>query len=283
MEQTVSTALRALLQLNQYLGIAPTVLTNSTLNQKFSVQSSATPTSSEVPTLQYICAGINGRSISTGSDGIALTIPNQHQPREAALFKHIPWLVREITNDLDATTRADYRLRAVETYGSTQYACYYAKVMDLSDVTPSLVIRTIDDETGDVTETAYTPTASDLSPTPTSLSEGQSLVASGDYIAATAKITVTLSSSDMEEFANACEIIMGDENYAVISEIAICTGADRTVTATINSVSTSYAEVIACQVASFISTEISAITATSGASLTFDVGNVEPLLTLSTS
>jgi hypothetical protein len=107
------------------------------------------------------------------------------------------------------------------------------------------------------------------------------LVTTGDYIAANAKVPFTMAVTDIEEFMNVCNVIYGDPNYAIISEIALCSGVDRVVTGDFNGASIGYTEAIAMQVCNFIGTFLPMNAINRNMTVMLNVGSVEPLLTLS--
>ena len=79
---------------------------------------------------------------------------------------------------------------------------------------------------------------------------------------------------------NAIKIIEGEDGYAVISEVATVSGVDRSVVGDFNGTNQNYTDVVGAQVTSFISTAWVMEYQTEGVTLMIDVGNVEPLLSV---
>jgi len=279
MENIVRTVYSAHLQTAQYMDLPLTIKPNSTLNEKFNVHAGLTLAGGELPTLKYLCIGNGGVRVTVGADGTPKTEVVQHRPRDAALYKHLPFVLRPIANDLTASERIKYRMRRLETHNGATYAAYYARLMDVSSTVPVLELRTVN--SGVVTSVEFSPNVGDLNPTPPAIGTGGVLVTTGDYIAANAKVPFTMGVTDIEEFMNVCNVIYGDPNYAIISEIALCSGVDRVVTGDFNGASIGYTEAIAMQVCNFIGTFLPMNAINRNMTVMLNVGSVEPLLTLS--
>lgn len=279
MEQSIRSVWSAALQTATLLGLPVILKPNSTLNEKFNINANIALGEDERPAMQYVTIGNGGHKMVVGADNIPKPEPVQHTPRHAALYNHLPFVLRLPSNDLTVAERANYRLRRLETHDGTTYVAYYAKLLDLSTTATQLELRNVTD--GIVTSTIFEPTAADLSPVPPAINSGGVITTSGDYIAATAKVPFVMSTTDIEEFLNVCNIIYGDVNYAMISEIGLCSGVDRVVTGDFNGISLGYTDAIGMQICSFVNSFF-ALNFTNGSiSALMDVGSLESLLTLS--
>lgn len=278
MENIIRTVLGASLQTSQLLGKSISIKPNSTLNQKLTIQENTSFAEEDRVSMKYVAIGNGGHRMVVGTGNITRPEPIQHSPRDCALYNQLPFVLRLPSADLPVTERAKYRLRKLVTHDGQAYVAYYLKVLDLSETLPQLELRTVMD--GVTTSTPYAPTLSDLNPTPPAITTGQVLTTTGDYIAATAKVPFVMSAFDIQELLNVCNIIYGDDNYAMISEIALCSGADRAVTGDFNGTSIGYTEAIGVQVMSFINSFFSAKFSNSGVVVNLDVGSVENLLSL---
>jgi hypothetical protein len=279
MEQIVRTYNAGYLQTSQLLGLPVTILPNTTVNEKLDIHDNISIAAGEIPTMKYVVIGNGGHAMTVGADGIPTLGVKPHRPKDAGLYSYLPFILREPSNDLAAVERVNYRLRRLETHGGVTYVAYYAKVLNLSAVNPQLEYRQV---SGDVTtSTPFIPSVADLSPTPPAIGPNGVLVTSGDYIATTAKVPFTMSLTEVEEFKNACNIIYGSDRYAIISEIGLCSGVDRAVTGDFNGSTQGYTDAIAVQILNFINAFIPAEFNNSAVNLTFDVGAVEPMLTVS--
>lgn len=253
-----------------------TILPNSTLNQKFALFENEVPNLNEYPVLKYIAIGNKGASYDMTTSGYILTTPIPHLPRFSSLFNFIPFLVRPIDSDIDSTQRANYRLRVPMTIGGVQYVAYYLKALNISNIIPTVELRNVNN--GVITSASFEPTLSDLSPVPPVIDNNNLNNPNGDYLVSTAKVTFTLSSSEIQEILDACNLIYGDPRYAVINEIALCTGVDKVLSGTFGNTTSAYTEVIATQVAAFISQYHALTTNTTQVQIELDIGSVESLL-----
>lgn len=276
METVVRTIYSSLLSTAKLLNRPLTILPNSTLNQKFNLHANELPAINEYPVLGYIGIGNKGASYEVTSDSYVLTNPVPHLPRDASLYNFIPFVVRPINDDLSATERMRYRLRVPVTVGTTTYVAYYLRTLNISDLIPSVELRNVNGET--ITTSAFTPTLSDLSPTPPVISNNNLNTPSGDYLASTARVTFTLNQSDVNNIMDACALLYGDPRYAVISEIALCTGVDKVLQGTFGATISNYTDTIATQVAAFIYQYHALTVNTTKVEIEFDIGGSEALL-----
>lgn len=276
METVVRTIYSSLLSTAKLLNRPLTILPNSTLNQKFNLHANELPAINEYPVLGYIGIGNKGASYEVTSDSYVLTNPVPHLPRDASLYNFIPFVVRPINDDLSATERMRYRLRVPVTVGTTTYVAYYLRTLNISDLIPSVELRNVNGET--ITTSAFTPTLSDLSPTPPVISNNNLNTPSGDYLASTARVTFTLNQSDVNNIMDACALLYGDPRYAVINEIALCTGVDKVLQGTFGATISNYTDTIATQVAAFIYQYHALTVNTTKVEIEFDIGGSEALL-----
>ena len=252
-----------------------TILPNSTLNQKWNLADSETPAVNQYPTLGYIGIGNRGASYEITTDNFALSVPTPHLARHASAYNFIPFVIREITDDLSATERARYRLRVPRVINGVNYVVYYLRVLDLTTVSPSVELRTVNN--GTISTTGFSPELSDLSPTAPVLSNTNVNNPNGSYLISTAKVNFTLSQEDINEIMNACDIIYGDPRYAVINEIMVCHGVDKVIQGNFGATTGAYTELIGAQVAAFLQ-ETHALTSSSvSVSIDLDIGGVEPM------
>lgn len=275
----VRTAVSSLTQTSQYVGKPIKTLPNSTLNQKLNIYPDIAMASTDVPVVKYVAIGNGGHDFIVGGNGRVKWKSVHHTTRHTALYNQLPFVLRRISEDLSPTERLRYRLRRIETHNGEQYAAYYLRVLDLSSAEVNLELRHVVD--GVTTPEPYVPTIEDLNPVPPALVTGAPVTTTGDYVASTVKVRFEMTAADVSEFVDACKIISGEEGYAVISEMATVSGIDRSVLGDFNGSQLSYTDAIYAQVTSFISTAWVMEYQTTGIGLTIDVGNVEPLLTVS--
>ena len=278
MEYVTRTIAGALLQTTQLLGLPLSIKLNSTLNQKFGIHQDLIIADTDIPAVKYVTIGNGGHKMVIGANGISKPEPIQHRPRDAALYNHLPFILRLPSEDLTPGERAKYRLRRIESHDNVAYVAYYLKVIDFTETVPKLELRTVAD--GNITSTDFNFTLADLSPTPPAIEPGGVLTTTGDYIAATAKVPFTMTPYDITEFLNVCNIIYGDEGYAMISEIGLCSGVDRNVTGDFNGVSVGYTDAVSVQIVNFINAFFAANFSNDGITIMLDTGSLEVMLDL---
>lgn len=274
MEQVTRTVYGSALQTSMLLGIPYVAPEFSTLNKRFNVLPDAVLADKEYPHMTLMCYGNGGHKVVTGADGIGYTKIQQHEPDDAAPFKALPWCLRPTNNDLTPVERAKYAMRVVATYNGETYFAYYLKRLNMNGVTVRMQKRTVDN--GNVTSVDFVPTADNLVPVPNELANSGSNALIADYLTVSALLSVTLSEADCAEILNVSRIIFGDDNYAIISEIGLTSGADKVIGLTDGS---NFKESIVSQVVSFIGAFHQVKYTASGITGLFDVGTNEPLFT----
>lgn len=252
------------------------VLPNSTLNQKFNLHQNELPSTNEYPVLGYIGIGNKGASYEVTTNGYVLTTPIPHLPRHASLYNFIPFLIRNINDDISSTERMKYRLRVPLNIEGVTYVAYYLRTLDIQDVIPTVELRNVTGET--ITTNSFIPTISDLTPTPPVISNTDLNNPNGDYLVSTAKVNFKLNQADITNILDACNILYGDPRYAVINEIALCTGVDRILQGTFGNVTSNYTDTIATQIAAFISQYHALTATTTEVNIGLDIGSVQPLI-----
>lgn len=279
MDNVTRTIYGAFVQSCQFNGAPYTALPNTTLNQKFNVIPDTHTSAEVVPDLKYFGIGIGGIKMELGADGIYIPTPILFAPDQASLYKPIPFLMRPLNSDVAANVRSKYRMRAIVTYNNIQYVAYYLKMLPDSSSPPQIQLMNVNN--GTTNSYPYTPSVDVLNPTPPTVNSQSQNVTVANYLSVSNQLPLSLIAEDIEEIQNSCNIIYGDPNYAVISEIALCTGVDYANTASINGVSTGYTEAIDVQVSSYVQDLFALQFSNTEVDLVLDIGSTEPLLVLS--
>ncbi|MND25672.1 hypothetical protein D3C81_144480 [compost metagenome] len=266
------------LQTSLLLGQLPTILEHTTLNEKFGILADEELGDTERPAMRYYCIGNGGHKNMVGADGVPYTSPLPHRASDAALYRHLPFVLRRVDNDLDVVARSRYGLRRLENIGGVNYFAYYLKRISMADTQPQITHTIVD---GDQKETVpYVPNLANLNPTPPAMSNEGVLTSSGDYLSTSQILTLVFSAEDVLELINACRIKYDNEAYAVISEIGMVTGVDRNAQVQgPGNTQFNMKEVIAAQIASFITTHHSVAFTNKGFTQDIELGATEPLLT----
>ncbi len=279
MENITRTIYGAQLQTCLLMGLPLVIKTNSTLNERFGIQNGVLPPEGTLPTMRYFCIGNGGHTFSVGANGRTKPEPIQHRGTDAGLFSPIPFVLRETNNDLDSIQRAKYALRRTETHQGRQWFAYYLKRIDMTNVAAGMELITVVE--GVSTITNFVPDTSNLNPVPPAIVPDGVNVVSGDYVSATAKLTIAFSPSDVTELMNVAAVIYDDPEYAIISELGLCSGVDKNVQSPAFGGSTiNHNEAIAVQIVSHVNTFQPMAYTNNGTELLLDVGATEPLFVL---
>lgn len=278
--KSVPTIVGMIRQSCEYFGIPVTILPNTTLNQKLGIFADEVLNSTDVLRTRYLAVGNGGHDFTISSR------PGRkkkwkslgHNRTHTGLFNQVPWVLRLLEDDLTPEQRLRYRLRRVETHGGLRYAAYYLRVLDLTETTVKAELRHVED--GVTTSRPYVPMLEHLSPVPDTLVTGEEVTTSGDYAAVSSLVKFHMTPEDVQEFITAVNIIEGEEGLATISEIGVCSGVDRTLSGEFIGGTQAYTEAIAVQIMNHIPAAWVMEYMTLGATLNFDAGNVEPLLTV---
>lgn len=275
MQNVIRTVYGSALQTNLLLGLPIVMPAFSTLNKKLNINATTVIASTDKPVMKYVAIGNGGHTAVAGSDGIFKPEPVQHRTTDAALYNQLPYILRAVGNDINATDRAKYALRKIITVGSSSYIAYYLKRLDLS----SLVTNTLYNQVanGITTTSTFTPSSSNLNPTPPNLSNNTVLQTSADYVNASAILPFIMNAAEAAELSNVANILYGDTGYAIISEVALCSGVDKVFT---TESAFNFNDAIGVQVMSFINTFFAINFSNSGVDVEFDCGATEPLFLL---
>lgn len=259
------------LELKRSLNIPFTVDQYSTLNEKFGILTTETGNvlgAGVYPNIEYLAIGRGGHANITGTGGAALTDILRHGPTDACMFTALPFVMREEGNDLSVGERANYRMRTVETFNTVDYATYWLKKIDTNSVTPETRVITI--LNGDVVQDdPYVPTNASLNPTPIVVDNNDLNLADGRYITVRSSLGVTLDENDINEIIDACNIIYGDDRFAMISEVGVVSGHEY-------DLGSGVFELTHAQILNFIGTEIPLQHRPDSATLNYLLANTMP-------
>ncbi len=248
----------------------------TTLNERLGIQDGVLPIAGQMPKLGYMAIGNGGHRMVVGANGKSKPEPIQHLATDAAPYDLIPFILRLPSEDLTPVERARYALRKEIIHNGVTYIGYWLRRIDFSGVLASMEYRTVHDD-GSTVVSAFTPDNSNLFPTPQPLSNDGTNLISGEYVSASAKVTINISPWEAEELLNVARVMYDDEDFAIISEIQLVTGIDKTINVSGPTGSFNFNEVIAAQVASHISAFYPIRFSRNGIEIYLDIGASEPL------
>lgn len=277
MENINRTVYAALIQTAAYLGVAAPILENTTLNEALDIMRSDRPGPNERPTVSIFVWGNLGQHYIAHENGGFENYSVLHRSTDANLYGLMPFVLRELNDDLPPTARVNYALRKQVTINGRNYIAYYGRRFSKENVVPVATYVTVS-ENGETTATAFNPTRANLNPVkPVYLNNG-TWATSGDYVTVKAHIELVLNAAELQEMRNAVRIIYGSESFASMTEIGVCTCVDRVVRATGAAGATfNFNEAIACQVASHMNVNFDLKSTNDYLSIEIDVGANEPL------
>lgn len=278
MENIVRTVYLQYLQTCLLTGKQPSFPANSTINEKLAVNQGVLPGSTDLTNLKAWIIGNKGHSSVTGVEGISKPEPIPHRATDASLYGTIPFVLRPVTNDIPATSRALYCLRREETHDNVRYAAYYGRRLDFTNTTPQMQLKTITNNVE--TTTPFVPSSSNLNPTPPDITSTGVNSTDGSYVTVVAALTLGITEADATELLNVAKILYGDEGYAIISEIALVTGTDKPIQVTSNAGNFTMNELIVAQCGAFVPAMVPVKFNNTGTNISMVVGASEPTLTL---
>ena len=228
------------------------ILQYSTLNEKFQLPN-IQPPASGYPEIKYLAIGNKGATFTNGVNGIPIVNILTHSYTDSALFNQIPFVLVPVDNDLAPNVRANYRIRRLETYNGINYFAYYLKVLTPDVTAPEHTVITISN--GVITaQDVYTPTPESLNPTPVTLSNTNVNTSDGRHLVTKETYPLTLTAADAANILEACNIIYGSPQYALITELGLVGGYDYAATSTDGNITASYTEIRTAQIMAFIGT-----------------------------
>lgn len=265
----------ASLQTSLLLGLPYTPQENSTLNEKFDVEPGA-DLDDVLPHVNYFCIGNGGHRVIQGADGIPYTSPVNHRASDAALFNHLPFVLREVEDDLTLDQRAHYGLRRREIIDGVAYIAYYLKRMDLRSVVTELQHTNVIE--GNATNVPFIASNANLNPEHPQLPNEGVITTDGNYLTSSAIVPVVFDEDDVKELVNVARILYDNEQRAAISEIGLCSGVDRVVVAEGPNGQFNYREALGVQIATHITGYYPVGYTNRGFELQIEAGATEPML-----
>lgn len=267
-----------LLELMRRNGTDFTPMVHSTLNEKFSVAEDMRTPSGKYPTTEYLAIGIGAHTARVGNNNRVAFDVLEHAVTDAALYSHIPHLIRPLGGDLTDAERANYAMRTLITdpQGNQWYA-YYLRLLNKTPSVPEVVTFVGSDY--DPEADTYEPSPSQLNPTALPISTVAANKASGKKISVSAKTRISFSEQDVEELINVINVLFdGDLGYGMISEMAIVAAHSETYISEIGGVATQYKEAVDATIQCHIPTSTAINYTRLGFHVDYTLGDVVPYI-----
>jgi hypothetical protein len=270
----------AAVQTSLLLGLPFSFPEYSTLNQHLSIQKDTLPSLTDKPNLGYYVWGNRGHSMIIGADSIPLNEVVQHRATDAGLYGQMPFVLREVNQDLTATARAKYVLRRQEERNGVPYYAYYGRRLDKTNMSTGVYFTQVQNGVGVVSN--FIPAQNNLTPSAQQLSNTATNLINADYVSARARMTLMMTETDVTEMLNVAKVIYDDERFAIVSELGLVTGVDKVINAAGYGGGTfQFMEVIGAQIAAHVGVFNPLLQTNTGVQIEMDVGVNEPLYALS--
>lgn len=174
---------------------------------------------------RYLVLGNKGhKSIQNVNDAIPYTVPVPHMATDVNVFSMLPLVARPIDDDLSVDERKQYGLRRTILIGKDLYAFYFALRLTFDRTTVDTGITQVVDGTSVTTD--FVPTLDNLAPTP----QADNTDYSNNYATVSAFVKVAFDQLAIEDILEATRLLFGNEQMAIVSEIALCHGIPKAVT-----------------------------------------------------
>lgn len=210
------------------LGLPNPIMEHTTLNEKFEVAAGDIPKLSN-GILRYFAIGNNGHTGWLSKEKIYLTASIDHFPDHAALYNHLPFLMRPYGEDIDADLRSKYRMRGlIVLEDGSKWHAYWLKVISSENlvVESKYSWRT---EDGNIESDDWMPDSTALNPPVPKLNTNHvdQVVSSKSFLSSVAELDLSLNKRDCDELLNVARILKKEEAYALVSEYALVAGVDN--------------------------------------------------------
>ena len=275
MEPIVRTIYGARLQTALMRQIPLVIESFTTLNEKLGILAGTVGAPGTYPKVGYVAIGNGGHSLTVGSDGIPRMKNLQHEAFDPVLFRQLPFVLRQLEDDIQPAERARYALRKEIDIEGVTYIAYYLRRIPSDEASISCKLKRM--VNGVRTSSPFIPTADNLTPSPVVASNSGVNVLTADYITCESPMSVSFSAADVEELLKAVEIIHGDRDAAIISEMALCSGIDKTISVSSTSGPFNFTDAIQVQVVTHIACGHLMMNASNGMEKILDVGSNSPL------
>lgn len=231
---------------------------------------------------KYLVFGNKGHiQIQNSTSAIGYSLPVPHLATDSCVYSLLPLICRSADDDLSISERQQYCLRRTLTISGQLMAFYFGLNIAFDRTTVDQSITQV--VNGVSTSSEFIPTFDNLRPTaPT-----DNTTYAGNYASTAALVQIVFTQQMIEDCMEACRLLYGDENTAIISEIALCHGTSKPVkqrypTANaqtpLDVAANTFYETVATQPTVHVTTYIPLSFVDQQYSMTLNLGATEPLL-----
>lgn len=271
------TAVGIMVQASKLLGRPYSYLKYTTLNERYDILPEAHLDLTDIPDVKYWAIGRGGHRVHVDDNNTPIMTPVSHETTNTGPFQGVPFVLRQVNDDLNTEERKNYALRRKETHNGIEYYAYYLKRLPELPSVPDVVHDNTKD--GITTSRVFQYTNDDLYPVPSDLPNDGVVISSADIIRISAKVTIDFTAWDVTEFYRVNKILFGSEQHSIISEMMICSGVDKQINTESNGQAIRFNECVGTQVVTFITMYKPMTDFNRGFIHEFELGEGEPLLT----
>jgi len=183
-----------------------------------------------------VCIGNGGHRLRVEA-GVSIPTfePRPHKATDSGLFHQMPFVVKPVSSPLSSAERNRFCLRSTMMINGVLHEAFFGRVISDTDIPNVTTVKRVITATTDVS-TEWAPTAADLSP---EMNDDEPAGTTEQVYASASVIDqLEFTEQDVTWLREAALLLYGSESYAYISEIAICTGVKKAVTARYNDAGT---------------------------------------------
>lgn len=262
-------------------GLNPEISRYTTMNERLSIEANSKPGIDERVKLGVLIIGSGGHTCKPGTNGLPRISPRNHTAENMSTFKPVPFVLRPVEDDLSLAERNKYCLRKEIDVNGKMYFAYYGYRLNITKESFNVTVTRVTSENGVEEEHLYETDSNNIFPEPVDLPVDGAVVASDVQLRVTAPINIRLDFNAVAEFVQACKIMNdGDETTAVISEMALCTGANRVVPVTGTDGTIQFNESIGTQIYCHSADMLALYYNKKEANITIDLGAQIPLISV---
>lgn len=251
--RSVRTIYGAALTAALYHDVDYDILSSTTLNEHLEINDTATLNPGERPSGKYFCIGDGATIVTTGANNSIKLSARDHRATDAAPFNILPLVLRRQDNDLTPTQQQQFACKKTYTKDNVDYFAYYLGRYDKPTAGFNYTVESV--RNGVVSDTPFVPDSTNLNPTiPDLPATGTIPVGDKDYVKVVLPFQLPFNSFLLSELSNVANVIYGDPEQLLLSEVGFCHGVDRTLQApTVGGGTTSMNEAVGVQVSTWVS------------------------------
>lgn len=195
-------------------------LDNTTLNEKFELDTDLHIEEGSYPTLKYFTIGVGGEPITDASDVYKFS---RHSAIDGSLYNQIPFAIKLPDEDLTLLEQAEYRFKKKILIDNVEYFAYYLKVIPKPDLRDFYYEITTDEGTSTL-GVFNNNTDKILNPEPIEKHNRLTNVEQAKYISKLIKFFFILNKNEVDNLLEVISLLNLDATH--INEIGICSGKD---------------------------------------------------------